>query len=139
MVNPSSAAAAAPGTLTLAPVSSKAAELLHALYAETLAAAEATLQIPPVGAIVLQEPPAGGLTAKYDDSHGYRRLTLRKHFDYEISLQTPMRGDPEWKWHRPGVWYGSEERLDMQGRRWKGSLPFNYVTNDFGDLVEVHP
>ena len=124
-------------TLTFAPVSSKAAELLHALYAETLASAAASLQVPPAGAIVLQEPPTSGLTATYDESHGYRQLRLSKGYDYAISLQTPMRGDPEWGWQRPGIWYGSEERIDMQGRRWKGSLPCHYVTNDFGDLVEV--
>ena len=123
--------------LTLAPVSTKAAELLHALYAETLTAAEASLNVPPAGAIVLKEAPTSGLTARYDDSHGYRRLRLSKGFDYEISLQTPMLGDIELRWCRPGLWYGSEERKDMQGRRWKGLLSCMYVTNDFGDLVEV--
>lgn len=123
--------------LTLAPVSTKAAELLHALYAETLAAAEASLNVPPAGAIVLQEAPTSGLTAKYNDSHGYRRLRLSKGFDYEISLQTPLCGNPEFRWTRPGIWYGTEERRDMQGRKWTGYLPSHYVTNDFGDLVEV--
>ena len=124
-------------SVVLAPMSAAAAELLHALYAETLANAAASLQVPPPGAIVLQEPPTSGLTATYDDSHGYRGLRLRKGFDYEIPLQTPMCGDPTWWWQQPGIWYGTEERLDMQGRRWKGSLPGLYVTNDFGDLVEV--
>ena len=123
--------------LTFAPITEKSAELLHALYAEAFAAAAASMQMPPAGAIVLEEPPTGGLTAKYEDTSGYRQLTLSKGFDYEIRLQTPMLGDPLFRWHRPGVWYGSEERKDLQGRRWKGSLPCEYVTNDFGDLVEV--
>lgn len=123
--------------LTLAPMSAKAAELLHALYAETLAAAAASLQAPPPGAIVLQEAPTSGLTATYNERHGYRQLRLSLGFEYEISLQTPMLGDPELSWVRPGLWFGSEERKDMQGRRWKGLLPCMYVTDDFGDLLEV--
>lgn len=123
--------------LTLAPVSTRAAELLHALYAETLASAAASLQVPPAGAIVLREPPTCGLTATYSEHHGYRLLRLNKGYDYEISLQTPVCGNPEFPWSRPGIWYGSEERRDMQGRAWKGSLSCHYVTNDFGDLVEV--
>jgi len=122
--------------VVLAPMSVTAAKLLHALYAETLASAEASLQVPPAGAIVLQEPPTSGLTAKYSETHGYRRLRLSKGFDYEISLQTSMLGT-EFRWERPGIWYGSESRQDMQGRRWTGPLSCHYVTNDFGDLVEV--
>lgn len=124
--------------LTLAPVSPKAAELLHALYTEALATAEASLQVPPPGAIVLREPPTSGLRGHYRDGGGYRQLRLRTaSWDYEISLQTSMLGNPEYPPHRPGIWYGSEERLDMQGRCWKGSLPCCYTTDDFGDLVEV--
>lgn len=123
--------------LTLAPVSTKAAELLHALYAETLAAAEASLQVPPAGAVLLKAPPTSGLRATYSDDHGYRQLYLRKGFEYRIELQTPMLGDPRYEWQRPGLWYGSEEREDMQGRSWKSSLPRHYTTDNFGDLVEV--
>jgi hypothetical protein len=123
--------------LTLAPVSTKAAELLHALYAETLAAAAAALQVPPAGAIILKERLTSGLRATYHDGHGYRQLYLRKGSEYRIELQTPMLGDPRYEWQRPGLWYGSEEREDMQGRSWKSSLPCLYTTDNFGDLVEV--
>jgi hypothetical protein len=149
MPTPSPAAKAAPierarnparrpaGSVVLAPVSATAAELLHALYADAFAAAAAAVNAPPPGSIVLREPPTSGLTATYQDNAGYRSLRLNQGFEYEISLQTPFLGDPRFEWHRPGVWYGSEERKDMQGRRWKGSLPCRYVIDNFGDLVEV--
>lgn len=124
-------------TLTFAPVTPKSAELLHALYAEAFAAAAAAQGLPPAGAKVLLDAPTSGFTATYCDRSGYRSLRLNKGFEYEISLQTPMLGDPLWPEHRPGVWYGSEVRLDMEGRRWTGSLPHRYTTDDFGDLVEV--
>jgi hypothetical protein len=124
--------------LTLAPVSSKAAELLHALYAETLAAAEASLQVPPAGAIVLQAAPTIGMRGEHYETNGYRSLRANSaNWDYRIRLQTPLIADPKYVWHRPGIWYGTEERSDMDGRRWESSLPNHYTTDDFGDLVEV--
>jgi hypothetical protein len=123
--------------LTLAPVTPRSAELLHALYAEALSAAAASLGVAPAGAIVLQEPATKGLTATYRDTHGYRKLGLSNGRGYEIRLQTPMCGDSGFLWSRPGKWYGSEDREDAQGRRWTSTLPDEYVTDDFGDLVEV--
>lgn len=129
-------AGAGSSALTFAPVTAKSAELLHALYAEALATAAASLQVPPAGAIVLRMPPAGGLRSTFSESHGYRRVYLRDD-NYEICLQAPVCGNPEYDWLRPGVWYGTEERRDQDGRHWKSSLPGFYVTDNFGDLVEV--
>lgn len=124
--------------LTLAPVSPKAAELLHALYADALAAAEASLPTVPAGAIVLSERPTSGLVADYRESYGARRITLRSEdYRYEMTLRTPFLGDPEYAFLRPGRWTGTEERRDQQGRRWDSYLRHAYVTDDFGDLVEV--
>ncbi|SFB96186.1 hypothetical protein SAMN05216344_106103 [Polaromonas sp. OV174] len=37
---------------------------------------------------------------------------------------------------RPGTWWGSESRVDQQGRSWSSSVG-RLVCDDFGNLVEV--
>lgn len=51
----------------------------------------------------------------------------------EVLPSAYARAHGEWK---PGIWYGSEQRIDSDGRRWKRQLG-HHVMDDFGFLVEV--
>ncbi|PNG56492.1 MULTISPECIES: hypothetical protein [unclassified Variovorax] len=108
--------------LTLAPVSPKAAELLHALYAEALAQAE-----PAPGTALL--PPTGALKASSACDGTYLSAYCATSFRNSITLfQNHAR-------ERQAKWAGEEVRYDTDGRRWERAICG--VINDFGDLVEV--
>ena len=110
--------------LTLASVSPRAAELLHTLYAETLAAAEASLPVPPTDTVVLA--PHGALCHHHgDSSHTFA------YFDnYDTSIRLSRYHDD-----RTSGWTGYEKRMDASGRTWERRV--NAVIDNFGDLVEV--
>ena len=122
--------------LTLAPASTKAAELLHALYAETLAAAEASLQTPQAGALpdgaVLLQPIAATATWDHSSVGTHRVVGMSVDGQTFWRVQTPFIP----KEHEvAGRWYGWASRLDPQGHRWERHVLA--VIDNFGDLVEV--
>ena len=110
--------------LTLAPVSPRAAELLHALYAETLAAAEASMNGPPAGAIVLS--PHGACC--------HHRADATTAFAYFDNYSTRIRLH-RLHGHPTQIWSGWEQRIDASGAQWERSM--QAVVDNFGDLVEV--
>lgn len=131
--------APAASPLTLAPVSPAAAQLLHTVYAEALAQAEASIPRPPEGSIVLASAQTP-YSSTYAESHGSRWLRI-----YSEGVDHHLHTDivrPDWaeqygEWHRvPGLWYGEESRRDAQGRQWQRRCgPF--VDDGFGTLIEV--
>lgn len=46
------------------------------------------------------------------------------------------RGNDDSKWSKPGTWYGSVDRIDIDGHIWSRSLG-RMVQDDFGQLVKV--
>lgn len=122
--------------LVMAPVSPAVAKLLHKLQAQFIAENPVSA-IPPGAAIVL--PHSGPVNADihYNERGGYRSITGYSYDGRSQRLQTPLCFDPAHPWDRPGVWYGSETRLDTEGRTWTSSLPARYVCDDFGQLVPI--
>ncbi len=89
--------------------------------------------------LVILEP-ADGLEWRGEHHGNFRVLkadaddgscSVRLQCEVVPNVHAQARGD----W-RPGIWYGSEERTDSDGRRWKRQLG-HHVMNDFGFLVEV--
>lgn len=119
--------------LVMAPVSPAVAKLLHQLQAQMIKEAEAA-EVPPGAAIL---PRAKFTKQEYLDLDGHRLVTCTAADGAELRLQTPFVTDPKYQWQRPGVWYGSEGRIDDTGRRWQRSLGRDYVTDNFGELVPV--
>lgn len=111
--------------LTLAPVSEKAAELLHALYAEALAQVETTIA-PAPGTVLL--PPVGKLRPSSASDASYMSA-YGADFRGSVTLIQNHGRQGQAKWS------GDEVRYDTEGRRWERFI--RAVINDFGDLVEV--
>lgn len=136
--------------LVSAPVTPAVAELLHAMQAEAIAAADQAraegyeqarrdLNLPAKIAAVVLPLPERFHSQTYYEHHGYRTVVCRaRDYGAEINLQTNYRGDPDYphSFTRPGIWYGTEEHLDVNGKRWKTSAPL-HVMDDFGSLVPV--
>ncbi len=121
--------------VVMAPVSPAVAELLHQLQAQIIKEAQ-DRPVPP-GAIILQ--PRGKPTRQENHEHGrgYRQVVCNAKDGSAIRLQTPFIADPKYSFQRPGVWYGSEDRVDEIGRRWSSTTARDYVMDDFGELVPV--
>ena len=127
--------AGAAGRTVLAPCSPTVARLIHALQREAIKEATGQAIVPP-GATVLNAPRY--TNHEYDDSYSYRTISSSDALGNEIALQSPNEAnqDPRYRMHRPGVWYGTETRIDTDGRPWRHSLGY-HVMDDFGDLVKV--
>lgn len=107
------------------------ARLLNQAIAQDCQAAlqrlENSVVLPATGKTTARFFTVGGQTAlQLDGAHGFHQTLYRDHMP-EVNRSRD--------WH-PSHWYGTPVRQDEQGRDWRGSTEI-YVTDDFGDLVEV--
>ena len=121
--------------LTLVPMSTVAARLWHQLQSEVIKETHGVATVPP-GAIVLPALPTDH-PARFRDEYSQTTMTLgnRDNTDRYIKRHSCPKSWSADMWH-PAHWRHSLEREDAQGRSWScaGGI---YVTNDFGDLVQV--
>lgn len=78
--------------------------------------------------------PAGLFSFKFD--HHDNTVLFSAHTEgYTHAVHLQRQAVPE-NPKNMGIWFGSEERKDAQGRRWTHWLP-DHVVDDFGTLVPV--
>lgn len=124
----------------MAPVSPAVAKLLHQLQAQIIREADAARQFEAIAAPEWICLPA---TVKYTHSehregpNGHRVLVVRDAEGNQLRLQTPTCCDPNYRDLRPGIWYGSERRVDTNGEIWQSNTVRYFTTDDFGQLVPV--
>lgn len=81
--------------------------------------------------LALQRPPISTLTfTEGDDFRCFDGRSADK--TREIHMQCRRTSDG----HKPGIWYGSESLIDVNGTIWSRSLG-DHVQDDFGMLVRV--
>lgn len=108
-------------------------EALHAIQVEFQA--NAACAVLPTGAVVL-EPATDLEPAQHYHSNGYHVLRrLDANWDCGIRVQREIGLQKDGSAPSP-YWYGTEARLDAQGRVWERRLS-RLVIDDFGALVEV--
>lgn len=105
-------------------------QLLHALEQQLLAEARRDV------AAQLADPAPAYTRQEHRVSGENRVICCSDEQGNELRLQTPLTADPGRPYLRPGLWYGSETRLDTAGRRWIRHVG-DYVQDDFGTLVPV--
>lgn len=118
------------------PVSKTVQRLLAQIHAEAEAATLAALSAKD-GIVTLQEcSPStrtldvSGDTILITDRAGYTRHTWCRREIPACWIGTGI------KWH-PSYWYSNETRVDGTGRKWQAHESTTYVTDDFGNLVDV--
>lgn len=121
--------------VVMAPVSPAVAKLLHQLQGQIIKEAD-TRPVPTGAAIVAPRAKLTRMTY-HEHGRGYRQVSCYADNGDSLRLQTPLVGDPDHAWERPGIWYGSERRHDDAGRGWESTMPSHYVTDNFGELVPV--
>lgn len=125
--------------ITMAPVTSKVAKLLHALQAELLSIPCDAL---PPGSIVLSPIPYP-LKGRYSDNTNSRWLECSDANNTYLARYNSPHIKPNWDFQhtsRPGVWMCEERRQDSNGGTWNRYVG-DFVQDDFGTLVkaEVRP
>lgn len=85
--------------------------------------------------VVLKEPGAANVEWQHGFSASYERLTAW-HPDHGEVFRVQRRRLADGGDVPDPYWYGSETRLDAQGREWSTETQY-YVTDDFGFLAEV--
>ncbi|ABM38622.1 DUF1484 family protein [Polaromonas naphthalenivorans] len=86
------------------------------------------------GEVLLRAP--GKVTGRFFTINGDEALVMSDDNDFEIRLYRDYSNkNKRQKWN-PAWWFSFESRQDMQGRNWSGNSS-TYITDDFGNLVEI--
>ena len=79
-------------------------------------------------------PPGGHKRISFDDR--YDCLTIAHSDGSSIDIYRCRTTETDHRTFPPHTWFGSECRVDSNGRKWSSQLPL-MVQDDFGNLVAV--
>jgi hypothetical protein len=123
-------------TTTPLPVSKTVQRLLAQVQAEAQAATLEALSAKD-GIVVLQPMNNGPKSVEFYSVGDSEALEIKDGLGAELTLYKRFSRPKGWDdWH-PAHWAGCMHRVDSLGRKWSCYHDTKYVTDDFGNLVDV--